>query len=106
METHLFLSQNNGTCRSECLRIKRGIFQGDSLSPLLFCMALIPLSCELNNTDYGYRILERKVNHLFFVDVLKLFARNDYELEGFLPTAKGFSSDIGMEFGLDKRAKA
>ena len=69
-------------------------------------MALIPLSFELNNTDYGYRILERKVNHLFFVDDLKLFARNDYELERLLPTAKGFSSDIGMEFGLDKCAKA
>ena len=105
-KTRLFLSHNTGTCRSECLRIKRGIFQGDSLSPLLCCMAIIPLSSELNNTDYGYKIFETKVNHLFYMDDLKLFARNDYELEGLLTTAKGFSNDIGMEFGLDKCAKA
>ena len=69
-------------------------------------MAIIPLSSELNNTDYGYRIFETKVNHLFHMDDLKLFVRNDYELEGLLTTAKGFSNEIGMEFGLDKCAKA
>ena len=37
---------------------------------------------------------------------LKLFARNDYELESLLTIAKGFSNDIGMEFGLDKCAEA
>jgi hypothetical protein len=30
------------------IKIKRGIFQGDSLSPLLFCIALIPITHELN----------------------------------------------------------
>lgn len=36
----------------------------------------------------------------------KLFARNDIELEGLLKRVKYFSDDIGMEFGLDKWAKA
>ena len=31
--------------------IKRGIFQGDSYSPLLFVAVLIPLSIILNETD-------------------------------------------------------
>ena len=32
--------------------------------------------------------------------------KNDKELDGFLCTVKKFSDDIGMEFGLDKCAKA
>ena len=37
---------------------------------------------------------------------LKLYGKNDYELEGLLRTVKTFSDDIGMTFGLDKCAKA
>ena len=76
-----------------------------SLSPLFFCMSLIPLSNELNNTEYGYTIFNSKVNHLFYMDDLKLFARNDNELEGLLATAKEFRNDIGMTFDLEKSAK-
>ena len=43
-----------GTVKTRIMQIRRGIFQGDSLSPLLFCMALNPLSTELNRTGYGY----------------------------------------------------
>ena len=38
--------------------IKRGIYQGDSLSPLLIIMALMPLSSILNNTKKGF-VLEK-----------------------------------------------
>ena len=34
--------------------IRRGIFQGDSFSPLIFVIVLIPLSIILNKTDLGY----------------------------------------------------
>ena len=47
-------SCGNGTIKTRLRQIRRGIFQGDSLSPLLFCMALNPLSKELNRTGYGY----------------------------------------------------
>ena len=40
------------------------------------------------------------------MDDLKIFASNDEELEGMLRTVKKFSDDIGMEFGLNKCAKA
>jgi len=36
------------------VRIKRGIFQGDTLSPLWFCLALNPLSRMLKNERDGY----------------------------------------------------
>ena len=40
------------------------------------------------------------------MDDLKFYAKNDKELEGLLSTVKEFSDDMGMEFGLDKCAKA
>ena len=36
------------------VQIKRGIFQGDSLTPLVFVLALIPLSLILRNTKAAY----------------------------------------------------
>ena len=46
----------------------------------------------------------KSINHLFYMDDLKLFARNDNELTVLLATVKNFSDDIGMKFGLDKCA--
>ena len=105
-ETNLHLSHSNGTVTSSGIQINCGIFQGDSISPLLFCLALIPLSQLLNDTGYGYRIENRKINHLFYMDDLKIYAKDDAELEKLLDTVKTFSHEIGMKFGLDKCAKA
>ena len=76
-KTTLYLSHANGTAKSQKVSIRRGIFQGDSISPLLFCIPLIPLSQELNNANYRYKIKEDKFNHLFYMDDLELFAKDD-----------------------------
>ena len=53
--------------------IRRGIFQGDSFSPLLFVVVLIPLSIILNETELGcVTSRNHKLNHLLFMDNLKL----------------------------------
>ena len=41
------------------VEIRRGIFQGDSLSPLLFVMMMVPLTMILNdeNSAKGYQIV-------------------------------------------------
>ena len=61
------------------VNIKRAIFQGDSLSPLLFIVTLIPLSMVLQEVKAGYDLGKRKgfLNHLLFMDDLKLFGKND-----------------------------
>ena len=41
----------------------------------LFCLALIPLTAELNRTGYRYKIDEKSINHLFHMDDLILFAK-------------------------------
>ena len=104
-KTALFLSHKSGNLKSNPADIKCNIFQGDSLSSLLFCLALIPLTTELNRTGYGYKISEKSINHLISMDDLKLFAKDDHELEGLLQTVKKFSDDIGMKFGLEKCTK-
>ena len=96
-DTNFFLNHTKGSMKSDKININSGIFQGDSLSPLLFCLSLIPLTNELNNTRYGYEIYEKTINHLFYMDDLKLYAKNDKEHEGLLSTVKQFSDDIGMD---------
>ena len=74
-KTNLYLNHAQGSTVCENFNIKCGIFQGDSLSPLLFRLALVPLSYELNNIVYGYNIYEEKMNHLFYMDDLKLYGK-------------------------------
>ena len=58
------------------VRIKRGIIQGDSLSPLLFVLALIPLTLILRESKAGYDLGEKvRINHLLFMNDLKLYVK-------------------------------
>ena len=52
-KTSMVLLHESGVLETGPISIKRGIFQGDSLSPLLFTMSLNPLSQELQKTGYG-----------------------------------------------------
>ena len=90
--------------------IKRGIFQGDSLSPLLFVMVMAPLSMILKEGEglrtKGYQLGDtgKLVNHLLFMDDLKLYASSERDLDSLVMAVESFSRDIGMEFGMDKCA--
>ena len=55
---------------------RRGIFQGNYFLPLLFAVALIPLSITFKETNLGYvTSRNEKLNHLLFLENLKLHAR-------------------------------
>ena len=88
------------------VEIKRGIFQGDSLSLLVFILALIPLSLILRKTKVAHEFSEskEKINHLLFMDDLKLYSRNEKGLDSLVQRVCVFSEDIGMEFGIEKCA--
>ena len=56
------------------VNIRSGIFQGDSLSPLLFVIAMIPLTSILRRATPGYVFKNKtKINNLLYMDDLKLF---------------------------------
>ena len=105
-KTTLLLRHATGTLTSRLIDIRSGIFQGDSLSPLLFCLALAPLSNLLHSTNCGYDLQGKKISHLFYMDDLKVFGRDSQEQERLLQTVKTFSDDINMKFGLEKCATA
>jgi hypothetical protein len=64
---------------TEDMKIQYVIFQGDSLSPLLFCICLIPLTEQLNRLNTGYKehIMKTKISHLLHMDDLKLIAKSE-----------------------------
>ena len=88
------------------VKVARGIFQCDSLSPLFFVLVITPLTILLRKEKFRYRFNKDTsgniLNHLLFMNDLKLYGRNKEELERLVEIVHIYSKDIGMEFGLDK----
>ena len=84
--------------------MERRIFQGDSLSPLIFALSMVSLSLILKrvNACYKWEKKEYKLNHLLFMDDLKLYAKSEEQTNTLVRTVYVFSTDIGMEFGIKK----
>ena len=85
--------------------IRTEIFQRDSFSPLLFVLVLLPLSIILNETDLRYvTSRNHKLNHLLFMDDLKLYAKSGRKLDSLIQIVRIFSDNVEMVFGLEKCA--
>nr|CAH7720376.1 unnamed protein product [Callosobruchus chinensis] len=105
--TNVHLKTQDGLIQTEELRIRRGIFQGSSPSSLWFCLCQNPLSNTLSNTDHGFNIRHQKVNqhkinHLLYMDDLKLYAATEVQLRELLRTTGVCTSDVRMEFAMSK----
>ena len=103
MKKWKLLLTSNGSDLCE-VDVNRGISQGDSLSPLIFVICIIPLSLLLRKvkTSYEWGRKEFKLNHLLFMDDLKLFGKSDDQVDSLVQAVFTFSEDICMEFGLKK----
>ena len=80
--TRMCLHAENEVIETEDIKIQCGVFQRDSLSPLLFCICLIPLMQQLNrvNTGYEEHVTKTKILHLLYMDDLKLIAETESEI--------------------------
>jgi hypothetical protein len=105
--TRMRLHTENKLIEIDDIKIKCGIFQGDSLSQLLFYICLIPLTEQLNrlNTGHVKHTTKTKISHLLYMEGLKFIAKSDEELQKQIQIVKTFSDDIHMEIGLQKCAK-
>jgi len=67
---------------TEDIEVQCGIYPGDSLSTLLFCISLIHLTEQLNklNTGYEEHTTKTKVSHLLYLDDLKLIGKTEEEI--------------------------
>ena len=86
--------------------IRRGNFQGESLSSLLFIVIMSTLTLVLRKIRAGYKLAKdtRPVNHLLFMDDLKLYGASKGQLDSLVQVVRFFWKDIKMSFGLDKSA--
>ena len=82
---------------------RRGIFQGDSSSSLLFVIIMILLTHVLLKAKARYTLGEgEKINLLLFMDDLKLYGKTENEIKELVSTVEVFSQYIGMEFDIKK----
>ena len=105
--TRIYLQSNDISLQTNTIPIKRGIFQGDSLSALWFCLSLNPLSQILQKTHYGFEIKHQKqtlhkINHLMYMDDIKIYASSETQMKQLLKTVENITKDTCMEFGIDK----
>lgn len=105
-------SPRGQTERSSYLRIRSGVLQGDSFSPLLFCLAMAPISHAINNTRCCYvtgsgklKKLQISLSHLFYMDDLKLFANSAENLSKQIKAVTSISDAISMKLNVKKCAQ-
>ena len=54
--------------------------------------------------SYQFSKNGERINHLLYMDDLKLYAKTEKGLDSLIQTVRVFSADIGKEFGIDKCA--
>ena len=105
--TVFMLRHAGGMLRTTEVQYKRGIFQGDTLSPLLFCLCVTPISYGLRTTSgYTARFLKEPVTHLMFVDDLKIYASGGAAMGRSLKEVERMINSIDMKIGASKCATA
>ena len=67
------------------VKIQRGIFHGDLLSSILVIIVMIPLNYW---GGYKFTKLQEKINHLIYIDDIKIFAKNKKHQETLIHTIR------------------
>ena len=63
---------------------------------------MVSLTKILQDAKVGYTLGDVKINHLFFMDDLKVYGKDKAEIESLVLTVQLISQDNGMEFGKKK----
>ena len=107
--TRLEIWNGNEKVISKWIRILYGFLQGDSYSPVGFCVSEIPV-CVLLQRSKGYRMGEPgnrnvKRTHSLFVDDLKVYQESHKALKNVNEMIVQASHDTGACYGVSKCAE-
>ena len=94
---------------SRCIRILKDFLQGDSYSPVGFCLTEVPIAMLLDETK-GYKLGQPgrrciKRTHSLFIDDLKVYQENHQKLEIAHEMIVKSSMDTGACYGVKKCAE-
>lgn len=120
MSMSMSRSLEGKTSASDPLSIQCGVLQGDVLSPILFCLAIAPLSFYLNGRygEAGYAFARgasgrptkgkpsQRITHQFYVDDLKLYSCSQEGLTAMLRGLRSLCTKLGFRFNPAKCATA
>ena len=72
--------------------------------PTLICIGDYTIDIGLRQTKTSYELKKggKEINHLLFMDKLKLLAKNEDQIDSLENTARIFSEDNKMELGSPK----
>ena len=67
----------------------------------------MPLNHILRTCTAGYKLSrsQENINHLMYMADIRLFAKNEKDLETLIHAVRIYSQDLGMEFGIEKCAR-
>lgn len=82
--------------------IRRGVRQGDVLSPKLFIAALDDALRNVNWTNKGINIDGVNLNHLRFADDIVLLSADPHELQDMVNELNSATRDIGLKINITK----
>ena len=107
--TRIIIQGSASELETEVIHILRGIFQGDSLSALWFCLGLNPLSNCIREMKVGFPLRRNRqvlhvINHLAYLDDIKIYASQRDQLHQLFKVIEEVSDDIGMMLGVPKCA--
>ena len=107
-KTRLEVTQKGKVITSRMINIVRGFLQGDSYSPVGFCLTEVPVAMLMEETD-GYmmgptRDRQVKRTHSLFIDDLKTYQENHQKLEIVNEMIVKASMDTGACYGVKKCA--
>ena len=105
--TQIELADGKGKVKSNKIQFRRGIIQGDSLSPFIFCLCTSPLSNLIERFSKGYTPGDRRTNsitvtHCYYMDDLKIYTKGPGELQSTITMISESFKAIGFEVNVSK----
>lgn len=84
------------------IQVKRGVRQGDVISPKLFTLAMEDVFKKLDWSEYGINVNGKKLNHLRFADDVVLITDTFEGIQAMVNQLTTASENVGLKINIQK----